>query len=67
MAKKFRLPSEIQTEKSKRVPVTTRLNESTKLKLEKAANRPKDPIALANLIEAILEDYVVYLEEKGEI
>jgi hypothetical protein len=66
MSRKFRLPNEINLELPKRVPVTARIKEPTKLKLE-AATKKKKGLSLATLIEAILEDYVQYLENKGEL
>lgn len=66
MSRKFRLPNEIDLNQPKRVPVAARINEQTKLNLEEAAKKKKG-LSLATLIEAVLEDYVQYLKNKGEL
>lgn len=60
MAKKFRKPSEMKPRSDGRVPLSARVRESLRDKLQKEAE--KAGFSLAYLVEQVLEDYVKYLE-----
>jgi uncharacterized protein (DUF1778 family) len=63
MANKFRLPIEMHSDSKQRVPISARLEKSTRDFLKKAAT--KEGLSLSELVENILEDYSKFLKEKG--
>jgi predicted HicB family RNase H-like nuclease len=60
MAKKFRKPTEMKQKSDGRVPLSTRLRESLRDRLQREAE--KAGISLTFLVEQVLEDYVKFLE-----
>lgn len=60
MAKKFRKPNEMAPSKDGRVPLSTRVRESLRKRLEKEAD--KADLSLTYLVEQVLEDYIKYLD-----
>lgn len=60
MAKKFRKPNEMKPDKDGRVPLSTRVRESLRDRLQKEAE--KAGFSLTYLVEQVLEDYAKYLD-----
>ena len=60
MKKKFRLPNEIASPKTNKVPISARIDKDYRNKLELMAK--KQGISLGRIVEAVLIDYVNYVE-----
>ena len=60
MAKKFRKPNEMISNKDERVPLSTRVRKSVRDRLEKEA--AKADLSLTYLVEQVLEDYCKFLD-----